>query len=214
MKKDSIVKNSPEPMLSQSALINDYGWTKTLIERHLPEPTTKTNPLYQSAAPMKLWKKADVEAAMETPEFKADWEKSQKRREGAKKAAETKRKALMSSISVDYVFPPLEYARELAFDFIRERNLQRDDYLSEPEDAPIETQNRWIVNTLRHEFTTYNYDVLRKSKGKVGKNAAIETNKKMILRAIAEHYPSLADECKNQLNKIDFLKGYRAIFHN
>lgn len=42
-------------MITQSRIIEEYGWTKSLISKFLPDPVLKANPHYRKAAPMRLW---------------------------------------------------------------------------------------------------------------------------------------------------------------
>ena len=39
-------------MITQSRIIEEYGWTKSLISKFLPDPVLKANPHYRKAAPM------------------------------------------------------------------------------------------------------------------------------------------------------------------
>ena len=56
-------------MITQSKIIGEYGWTKSLINRFLPDPILKRNPHYSKAAPMRLWEEDTVKKIMETEEF-------------------------------------------------------------------------------------------------------------------------------------------------
>lgn len=56
-------------MITQSRIIGEYGWTKSLINKFLPEPTLKKNPYYRSAAPMKVWDEEIVKKVMKTSDF-------------------------------------------------------------------------------------------------------------------------------------------------
>ena len=47
------------------------GWTKRLIKELLPEPELRKNPVFSSAAPMKVWEPIDVDGAENTDESKA-----------------------------------------------------------------------------------------------------------------------------------------------
>lgn len=58
-----------EKLITQATVLS-MGFTKSMIDKLLPAPTLKQNPRYKSSAPMKLWKEADVLAAMETDAFR------------------------------------------------------------------------------------------------------------------------------------------------
>lgn len=68
-----------------------------MIARILPEPTLRPNPYSKEKPPMKLWREADVLAAMDTEEYKAlHTQVEQRRRKPAiepAKSAETPRKS-------------------------------------------------------------------------------------------------------------------------
>lgn len=57
-----------ESLISQTTILS-MGFTKSMIDKLLPAPILKQNPRYKAAAPMKLWKEADVLAVMETAAF-------------------------------------------------------------------------------------------------------------------------------------------------
>lgn len=64
-----------------------------------------------------------------------------------------------------------------------------------------DTLNRWCVNYIRHQLTTYDdglYDLI----GKIGRDAAYEEFKKAVLKKISIAYPKYADECNRQIGKI------------
>ena len=88
-------KEEKEKMICLST-VKDMGFNKKLIEALLPEPELKDNPNYKCAAPMKLWKLTDVEAAMETDEYKAEQVKREKRLKSAQKAVQTKTDKLIT----------------------------------------------------------------------------------------------------------------------
>jgi len=62
-------------MITQSRIIEEYGWTKSLISKFLPDPVLKANPHYRKAAPMRLWDEDTVKQVMTTSEFKMLWRK-------------------------------------------------------------------------------------------------------------------------------------------
>ena len=51
-------------MITQSRIIEEYGWTKSLISKFLPDPVLKANPHYRKAAPMRLWDEDTVKQEM------------------------------------------------------------------------------------------------------------------------------------------------------
>ena len=70
-------------MITQSRIIEEYGWTKSLISKFLPDPVLKANPHYRKAAPMRLWDEDTVKQVMTTSEFQDAMEKANKRKKSA-----------------------------------------------------------------------------------------------------------------------------------
>lgn len=87
------MKENKSELITQSTVM-EMGFTKAMIKNLLPEPITRPNPIYNCAAPMKLWEKDAVLQIMETDEFKIALEKAEKRRKAARTAVLTKEKRL------------------------------------------------------------------------------------------------------------------------
>lgn len=197
--------NDTTPKLTQTALI-EMGWTKTMIERLLPDPEFKCNPKYKCAAPMKLWPVETVETVMETTEYKTALEKAEKRRVAAKKADETKTAnavalavSLSDKITVKVI--PMESLRSRTL-AAKQAWYDSHDYYDFPREAygaDEATMARWMVNYIRHNLTEYDrtlYDHLhiRTQKGWL---IYVEI-KRATLEKIAQAYPTLADESNGQ----------------
>lgn len=199
--------------------LKSLGWTPKVIEQLLPEPTLKKNPMYTCAAPMKCWNISDVEKAMETPEFIAHLEKHKQRQWASKKAVNTKKqKALdeLEEIKKSIVI------KQISEESLKQRTLQAKEdwydengnYEADPYKADEDTVNRWMVNYIRHNLTSYD-DNLCKLYGKTGKEQLYRTLKNFILDKIAAQYPFLEYECYLQKErtyyesktKEDFRKG-------
>ncbi len=56
------------------------------------------------------------------------------------------------------------------------------------------------VNTIRHEYTQYE-EYLGEIRGEVGRRGAYLRIKERVLDAIAEEYPELFDECREQYSR-------------
>lgn len=201
-----------ETMLTQAALLK-RGWTKKLIEAFLPEPTRKKNPMFASAAPLKLWPVAQIEAAEATEEYQVALAKVNVQRGYAKKSIETKRQKLLDQVQeiLDQVEVPVVDQKELESTVLREKQawyeLQNDPlyYCMPAWTAERETIDRWTVNYIRHELVKcrgkkrYVYDkTLGKIKGSVGIDDAYALLHNAILDRIAEVYPMYANECERQ----------------
>lgn len=193
-----------EKLITQSTILS-MGFTKSTIEKLLPAPTLKQNPRYKSAAPMKLWKEADVLAAMETAAFQAAAAKAAQRKQAAAKAVNTKRRNaevladdLIASIHVQRVeLPELERlalaSQQRWYDFRGRGEIEFPDR---------ETVDRWMVNYIRHELCDYDaslYTLFRPGK-MADKDKLYPKVKRETLAKIAQVYPELADECEAQRN--------------
>ena len=191
-----------EKLVTQTTILS-MGFTKSMIDKLLPAPTLKQNPRYKSAAPMKLWKEADILAVMETAAFQEAAAKAAQRKQAAAKAVNTKRKNaevladdLIASIHVQRVeLPELERlalaSQQRWYDF-RGRG--------EIEFPSRETVDRWMVNYIRHKLCEYDdslYTLFRPGK-MANKDMLYPRVKRETLAKIAQVYPELAEECKKQ----------------
>ena len=75
-----------KPEYYSQTTLKEFGFTAKMIDTMLSEPVLKPNPHYKCAAPMKLWLITEVDAVMQTDEFKEAVAKRESRRQGAAKA--------------------------------------------------------------------------------------------------------------------------------
>ena len=193
-------------MITQSSVL-EMGFTKSMIEKLLPEPTLKANPHYKCASPMKLWDEAVVIAVMDSDEYKKMLEARDKRKSSAEKAVNTKR--VKAEMILDSVLNSITITR-IDMEQLREETLKAkqewyeahtrwdDEYFRDAYDADNDTVERWMVNYIRHNLCTYESG-LSAIYGKTGKDELYSRLKKTILSKIAETYPELSIECDNQL---------------
>lgn len=193
-----------ESLISQTTILS-MGFTKSMIDKLLPEPILKQNPRYKSAAPMKLWKEADVLAAMDTDAFREATAKAERRKAAAAKAVDTKRKNaevladdLIASIHVQRI--DMQALQELAvavqqkwYDFNGKDEIV---------DPSRETVNRWMVNYIRHNLCEYDDSLymLFRPGSLADKDELYPKVKRETLAKIAQVYPELAEECEAQSN--------------
>ena len=179
------------------------GFTKSMIANLLPDPILRDNPRYKSAAPMKLWKKADVLDVMGTEAFQAEAAKAARRKAGASKGVETKREN--ARVLADELISAIHVQR-IDLDELREMTLeaQQDWYdfceRGEIGDPDHETVERWMVNYIRHNLCEYDnslYVLFRPGK-MANKDMLYPKVKIETLTKIAQVYPELAGECKKQ----------------
>lgn len=154
--------------------LKDRGWTESIIKRYaLQHDKEAVNPYYRSAAPIKLYELHKIEAIEATDDFKELRSITLKRKEAAKKAAETKLQAMKDYVhSIEIQMPKM--SREQVFrkavahynDLWECRGCD-DKYISDYRVLDNETLERITANMIRHSMTDYE-DVLGRSFGKVG----------------------------------------------
>lgn len=197
------------------ATVKGMGFTEKLVRDFLPEPELVPNPNYRRAAPMKLWKRQDVEEAMEKKECKealADAiAKRQKRSAAAKKAVKTKTDQLMEQVKEQITKIHVERVDmwQLKEDTLLSKQEWYDDvsYMRDREAASAygadeETVERWMVNYIRHNLTRYDaklFQLTEETRGKTGKHQAYFAFFKAIMSGIKEIYPELEEECDRQV---------------
>lgn len=197
----------PSPAQTHVSLsgLKARGWTPALIQALLGEPDLlRDNPHYRSAAPMRLYALGRVEQVEASDAYLQAVAQSATRRQGARQAAQTKRRTLLEAVEALQIrVPVVEPAAlvERACQHFNRRQAARewDDWTAPatPDSDPAFLA-RITVNYLRHGLTTYERD-LEQVWGKVGvREAYVQINTK-VYAAIAAAYPSLAEECQRQL---------------
>lgn len=183
--------------------LKDLGFTESMINALLPEPTLRPNPFYRSGSPMRLYPKDVVDSVIESPEFKVDLEKSKARRSSAMRAVKTKREKTKRDVDeaisrIKVRCPKGMRTRDGAL-AAGVRHKERLDAsrgeFGDYRNADDETRERWTVNYIRHELTDYESELFDMA-GKVGCGEEYWRYKKAVLDAISESYPFLADACE------------------
>lgn len=188
-----------EEMVTQTTIIG-MGWTKSMIEKLLPEPTLVKNPRYKAAAPMKLFKKSDVLKAMKTEQFQEALQRANCRQKSAAKAVETKKKVLsdrMSAFAESVTVTVLPYQELIRKTLEAKRNWYEWHLKDFSEYVDEETLKRWVVNYIRHNLVKYD-EGLYDMRGKTGKEEVYPEFKNAILDKIALAYPAYSEECQYQ----------------
>lgn len=182
------------------------GWTDTLIMDHLGDPDVlQTNPKYRTGPMLRLYAMARVESAEATDAFKAAMRKLTKRRaanpDAGKRAAETKRTKLLAEVDAMRIavtrLPADELLRRAIESYNGRPQRNGDSGLASPT-SPADFLERIQVNYIRHELTIYDL-ALAETFARVGKEDAISRIQERVFEAIAEAYPSLADESDRQM---------------
>ena len=152
-------RKGPE-MLTMPAL-KVRGWTEGLVRKFLQEPdATAPNPMYKSAAPMRLYRKSRVMAAERAEGFAEAAEMASRRSRKATEAAAVKREAAMKwAKSVDISVPQISRAEAIRRGYAEKARWSADKEFSEPldrmSDIDGETLERWALNYVRHQCTGY-----------------------------------------------------------
>ena len=192
--------------------LKELGWTDKMIRELLPEPVLAKNP-YNASIPIKRWKRADVEAATRTTAYAEAKERAAKRKESARKAAETrgrKTTELAEKLSewIHVKKRPLAtvlrsgYQSYVSQARLREASRSVDYWVIDRyENIPEDVLKRWAVNYVRHYLTRYD-SALDRIQGKTGKEKAYFEIKRATLKKIAETYPELSGECDRQIERM------------
>jgi len=192
--------------LTATDVVSREGWTKSALDRFLGEPDAlRPNPKYRNAAPTRLFNLTRVLEVEASEDFATFVEKNAGRRAGAARAVETRTSQLLAEVEAIPITlreqRSLDQVRDAAFrswmDEARTRAEQRGEYFEYSGDHSDDFSNRITVNYLRHERTTYD-SALDHLYARVGKDQAYVLVKSRALGLIANAYPDLANECKNQ----------------
>lgn len=193
-----------ENLITQATVLS-MGFTKSMIDKLLPAPILRDNPRYKCAAPMKLWREADVLSAMGTDAFREAAAKAERRKAAASKGVDTKRKnaevlaeELIAAIRVQRIDLPALKKMSLASQQSWYDYRGRGEIVN-PDEEDVQ---RWMVNYIRHELCEYDdslYTLFRPGK-MADKDKLYPKVKCETLAKIAQVYPELAEECKAQSN--------------
>ena len=195
------------PMITKSRLKSERGWTDKLLKTFLPAPDlTKPNLHYKSGPPMLLFAIEKIDAIEQTEEFKKAVAETAKRKEGAKKAVETKLGQLrnwLNAVQVDISDFDRDKLIERACKHYNEMQKDRMDEWQDvygkeaTADSDPKFLERICVNYLRHRLTRYE-QLLDEMSGKVGFAEGYKEIRRKIFAKISERHEWLADECKRQ----------------
>lgn len=211
---------SEESHVTKTTLKKSLGFSDKLIKELLPDPIVKDNPIYKRASPMQLWRKDDVERAMESREYLDHMKKRKSRTAAAAKGVETKRKRTMehlkeriATIKIEEPLPR-DKLENLAKQSHHEWRVIKGDYYDDScSCTDEETVERWMVNYVRHELLDYDIE-LKKFFGQVGTDEVYIEYKNAVLEAIASAYPYLRDACMRQIGTLEPLEDRRALLED
>jgi hypothetical protein len=188
--------------------LKERGWTEKAIAQFAPDcDKAAPNPRFKKAAPMRLYSLSRIEEIEQSCEFKDFKQESVKRKAAAAKATETKKQKLLAELeSWDIIVEskPLGEVRRYAIDAYNDhqewlRGHREWEIRTASVNSDTEFLDRITVNYLRHQLSNYE-DRLDLLFGKVGKEVAYQILRRKIMRAIADRYPQLEEECRRQAN--------------
>ncbi|MFE3453288.1 hypothetical protein ACFXJ8_30620 [Nonomuraea sp. NPDC059194] len=190
------------------AALKERGWTPAMIRTLLgPPDALRPNPVFRSAAPMRLYDGERVRQAESSDRFTALRTSADRRSRSALNASARRRAQTMAQIEDVPMTVPLLAWETLAAKAVSHRNrrdgeraLERTDHLPTPatvSQVDEVTLQRWMVNYLRHELTRYD-EATDQLFGKVGRSAAADRLRARVYAAIARTYPALTPECERQ----------------
>jgi hypothetical protein len=205
---DSMPPPRPE-RLTAPALKHERGWTPAAVRRFLDPPDAMArNPVFRSAAPMRLYDLGRVVAVEASQEWQSWQAGSEARRAAAQAGAQRRRDATVAVVAaVEIRLPELERAglerRAVAHRNRRaaeraERRGDWDDYAPPTVgDAVPAALARWCVNYLRHQGTCYDA-TLAGLYAQVGRHEAAGLLRRRVYEVIGRAYPRLAEEADRQ----------------
>lgn len=187
--------------------LRERGWTPAMVRDLLGDPDALCkNPVYRTAAPMRLWSLDRVARMEGDPEFERRRALAQRRSAASSRAAARRRDELLAEVAqVPVGVPKLTRDRLTRQACAHYNNFRSgrwdyddDEFTPATLDSDPAFLERITVNYLRHELTNYE-EQLWALFGRVGRNEAEELVRERVYRAIAEAYPELAAECDRQL---------------
>lgn len=200
--------------------LKERNWTESLIKKYLKDETVYEFPGRYRCQPQKCYLKANVEKIEELETFKQDLEKSRKRSERMLEVAETRREKNIENLE--------EHLDSIQVIVVKDKKLinrtiqdKRDwyeytgqyDYMNVSiDDVDKDTLERWIVNYIRHNLTSYDEYLEEIVEGRVGSAEMYSILKKDILYKIAEKYPKYKQACQKQIEREEMLEDFAEAF--
>ena len=139
--------------------LGQRGWTTAMIRDLLGDPdTTRRNPVYRTAAPMRLWLRARAEQVEQSDTFARRRRQAEARSKAGTAAAQRKREQLIALVEAEPVpVPqlPLSQIRRDAIAHFNAHGALRDHGDRATEDSDSDFLDRITVNYLCHELTDY-----------------------------------------------------------
>lgn len=183
-----------EEIYTKTKLKREYGCTDKMFE-YLPEPDRIWYGRYKSQR-WDAWSQEKVDEFLAKPEVIALLEKKKKNasklQKASEKRVETRKKNDLEKIK----------KMKIVVTRVSHKTLRKhaQDYIMWNYDDPIEITDRELVNTIRHEFTSYEED-LDALFGKFGQEELQKYIYKRTYAEIERIYPEYKEEIKRQLEE-------------
>jgi len=187
------------------------GWTEKAIALFLGEPDkTAVNPHYKCAAPVKLYLLTRIEEAEKSEVYQRFVKESDNRKEGSKKALETKKAQPLEYVQRCQILIWREHYEKILADALREYNSfqenvaykqGRNKYKPITINSHSSLLDRILVDYLRNLFSPFERELENRFGKIVSINKARKALDKKIYGEISRAYPELKDECVRQFTR-------------
>jgi uncharacterized protein YnzC (UPF0291/DUF896 family) len=191
-----IPKRSGRPCITKKRLIEDFGWTRSLIGRFLGKPDKRKRNKHNRKRETALYNIDRVETAQMSSEFMASFRKANKRRLATAKAIDTKIQRLDAKpVKVRVVERDLLTKKSCEY---FEQLMENDASLEEPID-PEEFRPDFLAYVvglyIREHLVTFQAVPGQLQRKKLHWSETDEQTKKKVLYEIGKVYPWLRHEC-------------------
>lgn len=188
---------TPARYLSMAKL-RDRGWTAAMIRDLLGQPDRLAgNARFPGASPIRLYRLARVRATERSAAFEKAAARAARRSAAARLGAQRRRERMLRLIAGEQIVVPKLTSAVLTARAVRHRDARQGD-ATDPAKLDPRILDRWKVNYLRHQLTTYD-TALDELFGQVGRADAERALRRRVYSAIWNAYPELAAECQRQL---------------
>ncbi|TGL04054.1 hypothetical protein EHQ43_11655 [Leptospira bouyouniensis] len=186
-----------EIFITKQELKKSRFWTEKMISMFFPSPDKEVkNNNYKTEHSIKLYNKENVIKIENSEDFLKYREENKKRRDGSKKALNTKVKKIMKDVeNIEISIPLIEKSilLEQAVNHFNIRQIENGNFNWATLESDDEFLKRIMRNFIRHELSDYRIHLLN-IYGRVGRKKAFKILKLHFNKAIINLYPWL--ECK------------------
>lgn len=183
--------------------INKLGITKKYIEKNNLKPQKTYKNLY--GVEVKLFLKTEIDILCKSKEVKNILKTRNKKIIASLKATKTKKEKLINEINelkIEVDLLDINLIKKYSIEENKRFAFERGDFGGNYINIPKNVLNRWCVNFIRHNLTSYDA-YIDSLYNKVGKIEAYVLLKNKILTEIAKKYPDLKEECNLQFESIE-----------